>query len=189
MKALYFTQHGGPEVMQYGDLPEPQLRPGEALVQVKAVALNHLDLWVRQGGPAFEKLPKPHVGGADVSGVVAGLGEGVKGPAVGTRVAVDPGVVTGEDEWTKRGEDSLSPHYHILGEDIWGGCAEYVAVPAVNLVPLPEGVDFPKAAAPNLVFLTAWRMLVHRAQVKPGQTVAIVGAGGGVNSAAIQICK
>jgi len=189
MKALFFTQHGGPEVMQYGDLPDRRPGPGEALVQVKAVALNHLDLWVRRGGPAFEKLPKPHVGGADVSGIVAGYGEGASGPPVGTRVVLDPGVVTGEDEWTRRGEDSLSPNYHILGEEAWGGCAEYVTVPAANLLAIPDGLGFPEVAAPSLVFLTAWRMLVKRAQVKAGETVAIVGAGGGVNSAAIQICK
>jgi NADPH2:quinone reductase len=175
--------------MQYGDLPDRQPGPGEALVQVKAVALNHLDLWVRRGAPAFEKLPKPHVGGADVAGIVVGYGQSAMGPAIGTRVVVDPGVVTGEDEWTRRGEESLSPHYHILGEDAWGGCAEYVTVPAGNLLPIPDGFDFPQAAAPVLVFLTAWRMLVKRAQVKAGETVAIVGAGGGVNSAAIQICK
>jgi NADPH:quinone reductase-like Zn-dependent oxidoreductase len=189
VKALFFNQHGGPEVMQYGDLPDRQPGPGEALVKVQAVALNHLDLWVRRGGPAFEKLPKPHVGGADVSGIVAGYGEGATGPAIGARVVIDPGVMTGEDEWTQRGEDSVSPHYHILGEDAWGGCAEYVTVPAVNLLPIPDGFGFPQAAAPALVFLTAWRMLVKRAQVKAGETVAIVGAGGGVNSAAIQICK
>ena len=189
MKALFFNEHGGPEVMQYGDVPARKPRPGEALVKVKAVALNHLDLWVRRGGPAFEKLPKPHVGGADVSGIVAGYGEGPAGPALGTRVVVDPGVVTGEDEWTRRGEDSLSPNYHILGEEAWGGCAEYVVVPAINLLPIPNRLGFPEAAAPSLAFLTAWRMLVKRAQVKAGETVAIVGAGGGVNSAAIQLCK
>jgi NADPH:quinone reductase-like Zn-dependent oxidoreductase len=189
MKALFFSEHGGPEVMQYGDLADRPPGPGEALVQVKAVALNHLDLWVRRGGPAFEKLPKPHVGGADVSGIVLAYGQGASGPAVGTRVVLDPGVVTGEDEWTRRGEDSLSPHYHILGEEAWGGCAEYVTVPAVNLLPIPDSLSFPEAAAPSLVFLTAWRMLVKRAQVRAGETVAIVGAGGGVNSAAILLCK
>ena len=189
MKALYFHQHGGPEVMQYGDVPDRTPGPGEALVQVKAVALNHLDLWVRRGGPAFEKLPKPHIGGADVAGVVVAYGEGASGPAIGSRAAIDPGVLTGEDEWTRRGQDSVSVHYHILGEDGWGGCAEYVTVPTRNLLPIPSSLDFPHAAAPCLVFLTAWRMLVRRAQVKAGETVAIVGAGGGVNSAAIQICK
>jgi NADPH:quinone reductase-like Zn-dependent oxidoreductase len=189
MKALYLTEHGGPEVMRYGELHDVTAGPGQALVQVKAVALNHVDLWVRRGGPAFEKLPKPHVGGADVAGIVVGYGDGATGPSTGTRVVVDPGVVTGEDEWTRRGEDSLSPSYHILGEDVWGGCAEYVAVPAANLLPMPDDFDYPEAAAPLLVYLTAWRMLVTRAQLKAGETVAIVGAGGGVNSAAIEICK
>ncbi len=188
MKALYFNEHGGPEVMQYGDVPDPTPGPGEALVRVKAVALNHLDLWVRQGWPGLN-LPKPHIGGSDVAGLVAGYGEGATGPAIGTRVVIDPGVVTGEDEWTQRGEESVSPHYHILGESVRGGCAEYVTVPARNLLPIPEGFDFPEAAAPILVGLTAWRMLVKRAQVKPGESVAIVGAGGGVNSIAIQIAK
>ncbi len=189
MKALYFTEHGGPEVMQYGELPDPQPGPGQALVQVRAVALNRVDLWVRQGGPAFARLPKPHVGGADVAGVVVGYGSDADGPPPGTRVVVDPGVVTGEDEWTRRDEDSLSPHYHILGEDVWGGCADYVVVPAANLMPIPDGFDFPEAAAPLLVYLTAWRMLDMRAGLQAGETVAIVGAGGGVNSAAIQIAK
>jgi len=189
MKALYFTEHGGPEVMQYGELPDPQPGPGQALVQVGAVALNRVDLWVRQGGPAFARLPKPHVGGADVAGIVAGYGGDADGPPTGTRVVVDPGVLTGEDEWTRRGEDSLSPHYHILGEDVWGGCADYVVVPAANLMPIPSDFDFPEAAAPLLVYLTAWRMLVTRARLQAGETVAIVGAGGGVNSAAIQIAR
>lgn len=195
MKALYLTHHGGPEVLQYGELHDLTPGPGQALVQVRAVALNHVDLWVRRGGPAFDKLPKPHVGGADVAGVVLDYGDGATGPAPGTRVVIDPGVVSGpggvavEDEWTRRGEDSLSPAYHILGEDIWGGCAEQVVVPAVNLLPMPDDFDFPAAAAPLLVYLTAWRMLVTRAQLRAGETIAIVGAGGGVNSAAIQIAK
>lgn len=188
MKALYFREHGGLEVLQYGDLPDPHPGPGEALVQVKAVALNHLDLWVRQGWPGLN-LPKPHIGGSDVAGLVAGYGTGANGPAVGTRVVIDPGVVLGEDEWTRRGEESVSPHYQLLGEDVRGGCAEYVTVPSRNLLPIPDGIDFAQAAAPILVGLTAWRMLVKRAQLKGGESVAIVGAGGGVNSISIQIAK
>ncbi len=188
MKALYFNEHGGPEVMQYGDVSDLQPGPGEALVQVKAVALNHLDLWVRQGWPGLN-LPKPHIGGSDVAGVVAAYGDGASGPPIGTRVVIDPGVVTGEDEWTQRGEESVSPHYHILGETVRGGCAEYASVPARNLLPMPDGFDFPQAAAPILVGLTAWRMLVRRAGLQAGESVAIVGAGGGVNSIAIQIAK
>lgn len=189
MKALYFNEHGDPGVMQYGDLPDPQPGPGQARVRVKAVALNHLDLWVRRGGPAFERLPKPHVGGCDVSGIVESYGEGASGPAIGTRVVIDPGLSLKEDEWTRRGEDSVSPGYSILGEHSTGGAAEFIVVPAGNLVPLPDHVTHEAAAAASLVGLTAWRMLVHRAALKAGETVAIVGAGGGVNSIAIQIAK
>lgn len=188
MKALYFNQHGGPDVLQYGDVPGVQPGPGEVLVQVKAVALNHLDVWVRQGWPGLN-LPMPHIGGSDVAGIVAGYGQAAGGPPVGTRVVVDPGVLTGEDEWTRRGEPSVSPHYHILGESVRGGCAEYVGVPAANVLPIPPGVDFTQAAAPILVGLTAWRMLVRRAGLQAGESVAIVGAGGGVNSISIQIAK
>jgi len=120
---------------------------------------------------------------------VAALGEGVTGWEVGQRVVVDPGISTREDEFTRRGEHSLSPGYVILGEQVRGGQAEYVAVPASNLMPLPEGWDFPQAAAPLLVSLTAWRMLIHRAKLRAGESVLIVGAGGGVNSMAIQIAK
>jgi NADPH:quinone reductase-like Zn-dependent oxidoreductase len=188
MKALYFNEHGGPQVLQYGDVPDLTPGPGEALVQVKAVALNHLDVWVRQGWPGLNLL-KPHIGGSDVAGVIAGYGKDASGPAIGTRVVIDPGVVAGVDEWTQRGEESVSPHYHILGETVRGGCAEYVTVPARNLLPIPDGFDFPQAAAPILVGLTAWRMLVKRAQLRAGESVAIVGAGGGVNSVSIQIAK
>ena len=187
MKALYFDEHGSLQVMQYGDLPDPQPGSGHALVQVKAVALNHLDLWVRNGWQGLQ-LPMPHIGGADVAGIVAGYGEGASGPAIGTPVVIDPGILSGEDEWTQRGAESLSPHYHILGETVRGGCAEYLVVPARNLLPMPAHFDWVQAAAPILVGLTAWRMF-QRVGLKAGETVAIVGAGGGVNSMAIQIAK
>ncbi len=191
MKALYFSEHGGPDVLQYDDLPDPIPGPGQARVQVKAVALNHLDLWVRRGGPAFQRLPKPHIGGCDVSGVVESYDPqgGASGPTIGARVAIDPGITTVEDEWTRRGEDSVSPGYRILGEHSTGGAAELVVVPASNLLPLPDHVSHEEAAAASLAALTAWRMLVHRAQLRVGETIAVVGAGGGVNSIAIQIAK
>ena len=189
MKALFFNEHGGPEVMQYGDLPDPSPGPGQARVRVKAVALNHMDLWTRRGGPAFEKLPKPHIGGCDVSGIVDAYGESASGPAAGTRVAIDPGLSMTDDAYTRRGEDSLSPGYVILGEHSTGGAAEYVVVPARNLLPLPDHVSHESAAAASLAGLTAWRMLVHRAQLKTGESVAVVGAGGGVNHLAIQLAK
>lgn len=133
----------------------------------------------------------PHIGGSDLTGVIAGLGAQVVGWQVGERVAVDPGIVTGEDEFTRRGEHSLGIGgcYLVLGEHVPGGMAEYVVVPASNLTRIPDDWDYHEAAAPLLVSLTAWRMLVHRGKIRPGESVLIVGAGGGVNSVSIQIAK
>ena len=188
MKALCFYEHGELDVLQYTDVPDPEPGPGQVLIRVRACALNHLDIWIRRGWPGL-KLEMPHWTGADVAGEIAALGEGVSGWEVGQRVVADPGISTREDEFTRRGEHSLSPGYVILGEQVRGGQAEYVAVPASNLMEIPEGWDFPQAAAPLLVSLTAWRMLIHRAKLRAGESVLIVGAGGGVNSMAIQIAK
>jgi len=188
MKALCFYEHGDVDVLQYTDAPDPEPGPGEALVRVRACALNHLDIWVRRGWPGLD-LEMPHWTGADLAGEVAALGEGVAGWEVGQPVVADPGVSTREDEFTRRGEHSLSPGYVIRGEQIRGGQAEYAVVPASGLMAIPSGWGFPQAAAPLLVSLTAWRMLIHRAGLRAGESVLIVGAGGGVNSMAIQIAK
>ena len=188
MKALCFYEHGELDVLQYDDVPDIEPGPGQALVRVRACALNHLDIWVRRGWPGLE-LEKPHWTGADVAGEVAALGEGVSGWETGQRVVVDPGVTTTEDEFTRKGEHSLSPGYMILGEHIRGGQAEYIAVHASNLMPIPDGWEYAQAAAPLLTSLTAWRMLMSRAQIREGESVLVVGAGGGVNSMAIQIAK
>jgi NADPH:quinone reductase-like Zn-dependent oxidoreductase len=188
MKALVFHEHGELDKLQIADVPRPEPGPGEVLMEVKASALNHLDIWVRRGWPGL-KLTMPHILGADGAGVVAALGEGVTGVEVGTRYAIDPGVNRYQDDYTRRGLDSVSPGYYIIGEHAPGFHAEYAIIPATNLLPLPDDVDFSSAAAASLVFLTAWRMLIHRAQVRAGESVLILGAGGGVNSAAIQIAK
>jgi NADPH:quinone reductase-like Zn-dependent oxidoreductase len=188
MKALYFEEHGDLDVVKYGDVPDAKPAAGEVLIRVRACAINFLDIWVARGWPGL-KLEMPHWCGADVAGEIVELGEDVAGWQVGQRVVVDPGVTLFEDEYTRRGLDSVSPGYHVLGENRRGGAAEYLAIPAGNLAAMPDDKDFAEAAAPLLVSLTAWRMLMHQAGLRAGETVLVVGAGGGVNSVAIQIAK
>jgi NADPH:quinone reductase-like Zn-dependent oxidoreductase len=188
MKAVYFDEHGELDVIKYGDVPDAKPGPGEVLVRVRACALNFLDIWVRRGWPGL-KLEMPHWCGADVAGEIVELGENVTDWQVGQRVVVDPGVTLFEDEFTRRGRDSVSPGYHVLGEHRRGGAAEYLAISAGNLAAMPDDMDFSEAAAPLLVSLTAWRMLMHQAGLRAGETVLVVGAGGGVNSVSIQIAK
>jgi NADPH:quinone reductase-like Zn-dependent oxidoreductase len=188
MRALVFYEHGGLDKLQIADLPRPEPGPGEVSIEMRASALNHLDLWVRRGWPGL-KLALPHILGADGAGIVAAWGEGVTGIEVGMRCAIDPGVNRYADDHTRRGLDSVSPGYYIIGEHAPGFHAEYAVVPATNVLPLPDDVGFGPAAAASLVFLTAWRMLIHQARVRAGETVLILGAGGGVNTAAIQIAN
>ncbi len=188
MKALCFHEHGDLEVLRYEEVAEPVAGMGEVIVEVKACALNHLDIWVRRGWPGLS-LEMPHWGGSDIAGVVAGVGENVGGIEAGERVVIDQGINPVEDEFTQRGEHSMSPRYMIIGEHIRGGFARYVKAPAKNLVKIPKDIDFATACAPLLTTLTAWRMLLGRGKLRAGETVLIVGAGGGVNSASIQIAK
>lgn len=188
MKALCFYQHGELDVLRYDEVSDPVPGAGEVLIEVKACALNHLDIWVMRGWPGLG-LEMPHWGGSDIAGVVAALGAGVSGVKTGERVVIDHGINPVEDEFTLKGEHSMSPRYMIIGEHVRGGFAQYVKAPAKNLVKIPDNIDFPQACAPLLVTLTAWRMLINRAKLKAGETVLIVGAGGGVNSASIQIAK
>ena len=188
MKALYFEEHGDLNVIQYGDVADPSAGPDDVVVRVRACALNHLDIWVRRGWPGL-KLDMPHWCGADVAGEIVDVGRNVTGWRVGQAVIVDPGISLTADEYTRRGEDSLSPGYHVIGEHTRGGAAKYLAVPAANLAAKPDGLEFPAGAAPLLVSRTAWRMLIHRARLRAGETVLVVGSGGGVNSMAIQIAK
>jgi len=188
MKALYFKEHGDLDVIQYSDVADPKPGVGEVLVRVRACAINHLDIWVRRGWPGL-KLEMPHWCGADVAGEIIELGEGVSGWEIGQRVVVDPGINILEDEFTRRGEFTLSPGYLVLGEQMRGGAAEYLAISARNLAMMPVDLDYPEAAAPLLVSLAAWRMLIHQGKLRAGESVLVVGAGGGVNSMAIQIAK
>lgn len=188
MKGAFYTRHGGPEVVEFGQLPDPPRRDGQVIVEVRAVALNHLDLWVRRGLPTLT-VTFPHVGGADVAGVIAELGDGVDGWQVGQRVAVNPALWCEECDWCEWGEQCLCESFQILGEHGAGGCAERVAVPARNLISLPDEFPYDVAAAAPLVYQTAWRALVTRAAVRRGETVLVTGASGGVSTAGIQIAK
>ncbi|MGD9288928.1 MAG: zinc-binding dehydrogenase [Desulfobacterales bacterium] len=188
MKALYFETHGELNVVKYGDVPDPECGRGEVVVRVRACALNFLDIWVRRGWPGLN-LEMPHWCGADAAGEIVDIGPDVSGWQTGQRVVIDPGINISKDEYTRRGEDSVSTDYHVLGEHMRGAAAEYLKVPVDNLAAIPDGIDFAEAAAPILVTLTAWRMLMHRAALRAGESVLVVGAGGGVNSMAIQVSK
>ena len=188
MKAIVYATQGGPEVLQYKEVADPQISPYEVLVRVRACALNHLDLWLRMGLPNL-KVPLPHIPGSDIAGEVAKIGDKVTNVKVGERVLLQPGISCGQCDKCLCGQDSMCPSYTLFGQGVDGGCAEYVKSPAVNCVPIPEKLSFEEAAAFPLVSLTAWHMLIGRAKLQPAETVLVLGAGSGVGSAAIQIAK
>jgi NADPH:quinone reductase-like Zn-dependent oxidoreductase len=188
MKAILFHQHGGSEVLEYTDFPTPNFGSGEVLVKLEAAALNRMDLWVRNGWPGI-RLEYPHIPGADGAGKIAAVGEGVIGWALGDRVVINANLGCGACEFCLAGQDNLCQDWHLLGETVRGTYAEYVVVPARQLVRIPEGFDAHIAAAGALVFHTAWHSLIRRASLKPGERVLMVGASGGVNTACIQVAK
>jgi NADPH:quinone reductase-like Zn-dependent oxidoreductase len=188
MKALILRQHGTLDDLAYGDIPVPEVGPSDVLLEVRAAALNRLDLWVVEGWPAL-RLQFPHVLGADGAGVVAAVGADVHDYQPGDRVAVNPTLSCGICAFCLAGRENMCDQFAILGEHVPGFFAEYVAVPARNLIPLPEHVSFATAAAASLVFVTAWHSLIVAGQLRAGEDVLVVGAGGGVNSAAIQIAR
>jgi NADPH:quinone reductase-like Zn-dependent oxidoreductase len=188
MKAVAINQHGGPEVLQQMELPDPEMAANEVLVRVRAVALNHLDLWVRRGLPGL-KLAFPHVLGSDIAGEVARVGNLVSGVRVGERVLLAPGLSCGHCQACAAGADNRCREYTLFGYRVNGGCAEYVKAPPQNAIPIPANMRFEDAAALPVVFLTAWHMLITRAGLQPGEDVLILAAGSGVGTAGIQIAK
>lgn len=184
MKAAYFSQHGGPEVMTYGDLPDPEPKPGDALIRIHASALNRVDKWVRDGWPGL-KMPLPHILGSD------GAGEVVSATTFkpGDRVVINTNIGCGQCAFCAAGQDNLCDHWELLGETLNGTNAEYVAVPERQLLTVPANFPLEQAAAAALVFQTAWHSLITRGQLRAGESVLIVGAAGGVNMASIQIAK
>ncbi len=178
MKAVVFNRHGGPEVLESREMPTPTAGAGEVLIKVAACGLNHLDHWVRLG--ATGTVPMPHIGGCEVVGTIAALGAGVTAWRVGDFVMVSPGI---------NAEDSYSPHYQVMGFQTQGGFAEYTVAPADYLFRLSNRWTPEEWAVTPLVFLTAYHMLFTRARLQPGERVLVHGAGSGIGSAAIQLCK
>jgi NADPH:quinone reductase-like Zn-dependent oxidoreductase len=188
VKAVRFHDFGGREVLRYEEAPAPAPGPDEVLVNLKAAALNHLDVWVRSGSRE-RNIPLPHIPGSDGSGLISQTGSAVDWLKPGDRVLISPGLSCGRCEMCLAGRDNLCRTYRVLGVKEDGTYAEVVKIPAVNCLPIPEGLEFTEAAAIPLVFLTAWHMLVTLARIRPGENVLIHGAGSGVGSAGIQIAK
>lgn len=188
MKAVRFHRFGGPEHLRYEEASKPSAGADEVIVRVKACALNHLDLWIARGIPAYP-IQLPHIPGCDVSGVVESMGAQVSGLAFGDKVFVAPGLSCFRCKNCLSGADHLCENYQIVGAGPDGGYAEFIKVPALNVLPIPEGLSFEGAAAFPLTFLTAWHMLISRARLRPGEDLLVLAGGSGVGSAAIQIGK
>src|SRR6058998_1798055 len=186
MKAVRIHEFGGPEVLRYEDVPDPKPRKDQVLVRVRACALNHLDLWVRKGLPGVNL---PHIPGSDAAGEIVEVGEYVTGLKPGQRVLIAPMHFCNHCAKCVAGLQNQCPEFTVLGNRVDGGNCELMAVPAVNVIPIPDSLGFDQAASVPLVFLTAFHMLTGRASIRPGQTVLVLGANSGVGIAAIQIAK
>jgi len=188
MKSVIFREHGGLDKLEYADVLEPKISADEVLVRVKACALNHLDIWVRQG--LGTPLEMPHIGGSDIAGEVTAVGANVKTVRAGQRVIISPGVTDGTiDEYISSGWDSASPSFDIMGRKRQGGYAEFAKAHHTDVIPVSDKLSFEEWAAIPLVTLTAWHMLVTRAKLKPGETVLVHAAGSGIGTMAIQLAK
>jgi len=186
MKAVRIHEYGGPEVLRYEDVPDPKPRQDQVLVRVRACAMNHLDLWVRKG---TTKSPLPRILGSDVAGEIVAVGEHVTGFRAGLRVLLAPMSFCNHCEYCTAGRQNQCREFTVLGNGVDGGNCELIAVPAVNVIPIPDSLDFNEAASVPLVFLTAFHMLTGRASLQPGNTVLVLGANSGVGIAAVQIAK
>jgi NADPH:quinone reductase-like Zn-dependent oxidoreductase len=186
MKAARIHEFGGPEVLRYEDVSDPKPRKDQLLVRIKACAMNHLDIWVRKGLPGVNL---PHILGSDVAGEIVEVGEYISGFTAGQRVLLAPMHFCNQCAKCVAGLQNQCPEFTVLGNRVDGGNCELIAVPAVNVIPIPDALDFNQAASVPLVFLTAWHMLVGRAGVRPGQTVLVLGGSSGVGIAAIQVAK
>jgi NADPH:quinone reductase-like Zn-dependent oxidoreductase len=188
MRAVRIHEHGGPEVLRHEEIEEPRPGPHEVLVRVRACALNHLDLFIRQGIRG-QMIPLPHILGSDVAGEIAALGQGCSRLKIGQRVLLAPSQSCRQCPMCVAGRDNFCRSFTVLGYFNDGGNREYLTVPEVYAVPIPDTLPFEEAAAVPLVFLTAWHMLVGRANLRAGEEVLVLAAASGVGSAAVQIAR
>lgn len=188
MQAVLIHKHGALDQVRIEAVDRPKVQPGQVRVKLQSAALNHLDLWVVAGWPGIH-LAYPHILGADGAGLVDEVGPGVDGFEARDRVVINANLSCGTCTYCVAGQDNLCRHWNLLGETVPGTFAEYVVVPAANLLPIPPDISFDYSAAAGLVFHTAWHSLITRGQLRPGESVLIVGASGGVNTASLQIAK
>lgn len=188
MKAILFHEHGGPEVLQYGDFPTPNPGPGQVQVRLRAAALNRADIFTREGWPGLD-LEMPHITGADGAGDVIAVGEQASKFELGDRVVINASLSCGECRFCLAGQDNMCREWHLLGETVRGTYAQYIVLPERNLLEIPDEIDYAFAAAASLVYQTAWHSLITRGGLKAGESVLVIGASGGVNSASISVAK
>ncbi len=191
MKAVYMTEHGDADVLQYGDMPEPEIGPNEVKVRVHAASLNRLDVYTRAGvrGTRIRNFDSPHILGGDAAGEIAEVGSEVRGREVGQRVLVNPRMTCNQCRWCASGEDEFCENSGMLGSSRRGSYAEYVAIPATSAVPIPDGLSFEEAATLPTVYLPCWSILVRRGALKSWETALILSASAGVGTAGIQVAK
>ena len=191
MKAVFMTEHGDADVLQYGDMPEPEIGPNDVKVRVRAASLNRLDVYTRAGvrGTRRRNFDSPHILGGDAAGEIVELGSEVRGREVGQRVLVNPRMTCSQCRWCASGEDEFCENSGMLGSSRSGSYAEYVGVPATSAVPIPDSLSFEEAATLPTVYLPCWSILVRRGALKSWETALILSASAGVGTAGIQVAK
>ena len=191
MKAVYMTEHGGIDVLQYGDMPEPEIGPNDVKVRVRAASLNRLDVYTRAGvrGTRRRNFDSPHILGGDAAGEIVEVGSEVRGREIGQRVVVNPRMTCHQCRWCASGEDEFCENSGMLGSSRRGSYAEYVGVPATSAAPIPDGLSFEEAATLPTVYLPSWTILVRKGALKSWETALVLSASAGVGTAGIQVAK
>ena len=191
MKAVYMTEHGGPDVLQYGDQPDPEIGPNDVRVRVRAASLNRLDVYSRAGvrGTRRSSFDSPHILGGDAAGEVVEVGSEVRGREVGQRVLVNPRMTCNQCRYCSAGQDEFCENSGMLGSSRSGSYAEYVGVPATSAVPIPDNLSYEEAATLPTVYLPSWTILVRKGELKSWETALVLSASAGVGTAAIQVAK